>query len=425
MSAPIVQARYEELEQIATRFAAAAEQQQALQERVNRQVEVLRSGGWQGKGVAAFLGEMDGEVGPASNRLINSLYFASETTRSLELTLRTAENSAAQLFQNREQIAPPPSSSLIMIGPDGEIMSLPAGEVPPRVYVGNGINNDGNGNLALRDYLVAHGYPPDQIVVLPGIYSTDLAGKWDRLGVPHFEGASLSGTKFENKFLSPLNWLTDHAATAVNTATGVIADGANQIASGAKRTISVGLSVLNTGIGAAQVMVEYRTGGFTETYRIEQAIMRDLVENPLAPGQKAIIMGHSGSSAPNANSVVDLSGMLTRRSDGTVSPLQFEALVSLGSPVFNRDAASQLTRIVEIRHEGDFVGMPFFRSDEKISLLNDVVDRDWGASSTHTIRGSYPGPLAPHTDSYFDIGSNQLANILNQHFGLGLARQTH
>ncbi|HHY54790.1 MAG TPA: hypothetical protein GYA08_05075 [Chloroflexi bacterium] len=102
MSAPIVQARYEELEQIAARFAAAAEQQQALQERVNRQVEVLRSGGWQGKGVAAFLSEMDGEVGPAHGRLIVAQEESSEAVRQLVVILKQAEVQASSLFGDAE-----------------------------------------------------------------------------------------------------------------------------------------------------------------------------------------------------------------------------------------------------------------------------------------------------------------------------------
>jgi WXG100 family type VII secretion target len=100
MSAPIVQARYEELEQIAARFAAAAEQQQALQERVSRQVEVLRSGGWQGRGVAAFLREMDGEVGPASVRLTESLTRAADVTLQVNSVMRLSEEEAARPFRD-------------------------------------------------------------------------------------------------------------------------------------------------------------------------------------------------------------------------------------------------------------------------------------------------------------------------------------
>lgn len=102
MSAPIVQAQYDQLEQIAARFAAAAEQQQALLERVNRQVEVLRSGSWQGKGVAAFLREMDGEVGSASLRFFSALSQASQTTLQLSQLLRQAEENAGNLFKTEE-----------------------------------------------------------------------------------------------------------------------------------------------------------------------------------------------------------------------------------------------------------------------------------------------------------------------------------
>ncbi len=374
--------------------------------------------------MAAFLQEMDGEVGPAQQRLNESLYFASETTRSLELTLRAAENSAAQLFQNREQITLPPSSLPIMIGPNGEIMPLPIGEVPPRIYVTNGINNDGSGNVALRNYLVKYGYPSSQVVVLPGIYSTNLAGKWDKLDIPHFEGTNLSGTKYENKFLSPVNWLTEHAANAANNATGAAADRVNLVTSSVNGAVSYTLRFLNSMMGGAQVCSEYQTGGDTETYKIEQAILQDTMRNPLTPGQKVIIMGHSGGSAPNANAVTRLSGTLIKRTDRTISPLEFEGLVSMGSPIFNRDAASRLTHVVEIRHEDDFVGRPWLRSDERKSFIQDFVDRDWNVSSTYTISGSYPGLFAPHTDSYSDIESSQVADILNQNFKLGLARQT-
>ena len=104
MSASVVQARYEELEQLAARFAAAAEQQQALQERINRQVEVLRSGGWQGRGVAAFLQEMDGEVGPAQQRLIGALDSGSRSTMQILQTVRQAEDDASQLFRQRSNV---------------------------------------------------------------------------------------------------------------------------------------------------------------------------------------------------------------------------------------------------------------------------------------------------------------------------------
>lgn len=104
MSASVVQTRYEELEQIAARFTAAAEEQQALQERVNRQVEVLRSGGWQGRGVAAFLGEMDGEVGPVAQKLCAALRHAAQTTQQIVHVLRAADADASSPFRGSEGV---------------------------------------------------------------------------------------------------------------------------------------------------------------------------------------------------------------------------------------------------------------------------------------------------------------------------------
>lgn len=421
MSADIVQAQYEQLEQLATRFAAAAETQQALLQRVNQRVDVLRQGGWQGKGVAAFLREMDGEVGPAVGRLIDGLDRADDTMRVIVQTLKMAEQEAARLFQGENLYHILPFDPILMVGPDGSTISMPGGQVPPRIYVINGINNDGSGNVALQEYLLAYRLDESQVVVLPGIYSTDLAGKWDRVQMPHFEGSTLEGTNFDNKYLSPLNWLTDKVAGLVNSTTGLAADGANLVTDGFKNTISAGAVFTNSVIGAGQTLNEYLTGGSTETYIIEQAIRQDLLANPLAPNQDAIIMAHSGGSATGANSVINMSGLMIPRTDGTVSPLQFEGLVTLGSPVFNRDAASRLTRVVEIRHEGDFIGWPVARSDERRSIIHDLIDRNWHANQEHTIRGNYPGLLAPHTKSYFDKSSTELRDILNDHFGLGMS----
>ncbi len=69
MSANIIRAQYDDLEQIAARFAAQAEAVQQQQQRIEQQVAVLEGGGWQGQGVEAFSREMRGEVFPAVERL--------------------------------------------------------------------------------------------------------------------------------------------------------------------------------------------------------------------------------------------------------------------------------------------------------------------------------------------------------------------
>ncbi len=102
MSADIVQAQYEQLEQLAARFATAAETQQALLQRVHQRVDVLRQGGWQGKGVAAFLQEMDGEVGPAVGRLIGATEQAAQTTQKIAAFIRSVDLDASQPFQSKD-----------------------------------------------------------------------------------------------------------------------------------------------------------------------------------------------------------------------------------------------------------------------------------------------------------------------------------
>ena len=119
-----------------------------------------------------------------------------------------------------------------------------------------------------------------------------MAGKWDKLDIPHFEGTNLSGTKYENKFLSPVNWLTEHAANAANNATGAAADRVNLVTSSVNGAVSNTLRFLNSMMGGAQVCSEYQTGGDTETYKIEQAILQDTMRNPLTPGQKAVSYTH-------------------------------------------------------------------------------------------------------------------------------------
>jgi len=57
MSAPIVQSRHPDLDALATRFAQEGEQVQRLTQQVAQRAEVLRAGGWEGRGKAAFLAE--------------------------------------------------------------------------------------------------------------------------------------------------------------------------------------------------------------------------------------------------------------------------------------------------------------------------------------------------------------------------------
>ncbi|MBX3010474.1 MAG: WXG100 family type VII secretion target [Caldilineaceae bacterium] len=109
MGAEIVQTDYDELAAIARRFAQQAQANRALHARVQRNVSALRQGGWQGKGSAAFFGEMDQSVFPVLQRLSDALTAAQSTTLQIEALIRQAEEEAASVFrgeysgQNQQQ----------------------------------------------------------------------------------------------------------------------------------------------------------------------------------------------------------------------------------------------------------------------------------------------------------------------------------
>jgi WXG100 family type VII secretion target len=103
MSAPIVQADYEAMEQIARRFQQQNQQLLTLKQRVDRGVGALRNGGWQGAGSAAFAQEMDNEVTPATQRLIDALAEARQVTLQVNALIRQAEEEAASVFRGEGQ----------------------------------------------------------------------------------------------------------------------------------------------------------------------------------------------------------------------------------------------------------------------------------------------------------------------------------
>jgi WXG100 family type VII secretion target len=99
MSAPIVQSDYEAMDAIARRFQQQNQRAAALKQRVDRGVTALRSGGWQGEGSAAFVREMESEVNPATQRLIDALAEAQQVTLQVKALIRQAEEEAASVFR--------------------------------------------------------------------------------------------------------------------------------------------------------------------------------------------------------------------------------------------------------------------------------------------------------------------------------------
>lgn len=104
MTASIVQSRHLDLDALAARFAQQGEQVQSLTRQVTQRAEVLRSGGWEGRGKAAFLAEMDGEVTPALLRLAAALGQAGQVTAQIRLLILAAEEDAAAPFRGGDAL---------------------------------------------------------------------------------------------------------------------------------------------------------------------------------------------------------------------------------------------------------------------------------------------------------------------------------
>ncbi len=131
MAGEIVQSRYEQLEEIARRFERAADEHERLHSQLLRQVGPLRSGSWIGRGVVAFLHEMDDEVLPSHLRLIFAQEEAGRVTREIAGVLQEAEERAAALFQGEgvDEIASDAAGNAVDAGRAGyELHEASAGE---------------------------------------------------------------------------------------------------------------------------------------------------------------------------------------------------------------------------------------------------------------------------------------------------------
>lgn len=92
IAAEIIQANYEELEQLAKRFGQKAESNAAMYMRLQRSMDQLVNGSWVGEAATSFFMEMDRDVIPAVQRLINALEQAQTVTLESSRGLRLLKN---------------------------------------------------------------------------------------------------------------------------------------------------------------------------------------------------------------------------------------------------------------------------------------------------------------------------------------------
>ncbi len=98
MGAEVIQADYEQLNTITNYFQHQADLIHQVSQRVNRDMDALQGGGWQGEGIQAFTKELEGEVLPSIDRLRQAMVEAQKTTLDISTTMRAAEEEAARLF---------------------------------------------------------------------------------------------------------------------------------------------------------------------------------------------------------------------------------------------------------------------------------------------------------------------------------------
>ncbi|NNJ09793.1 WXG100 family type VII secretion target [Chloroflexales bacterium ZM16-3] len=95
-----IRADYDQLEQIASRFANQSHAARHTLQQVQRSMGPLEDGGWLGRGADSFFAEMNSEVLPAAHRLHEVLEEASRTVREIVQKMKHAEEEASSRFRN-------------------------------------------------------------------------------------------------------------------------------------------------------------------------------------------------------------------------------------------------------------------------------------------------------------------------------------
>jgi len=96
-----VKADYDQLEQVASKFASQSQAAEQILQQVRSSMEPLESGGWIGRAASEFFNEMYSEVLPACQRLISVLNDAAQATKDISETLHRAEDEACGPFRAR------------------------------------------------------------------------------------------------------------------------------------------------------------------------------------------------------------------------------------------------------------------------------------------------------------------------------------
>lgn len=389
---------YEQLRHIAFVFGREADAIRATYDGLMLASAALESGDWIGPGAQALFDGLRHDAFPGLRRLVEALDAARQSTLRILAIGQQAEADAADALRG-----PPLAQTSAEVVASG-MAGLGSAAIPPRIYIVNGINNRRRNESAdvldladsmvqLRDYLIRNGSDPAEVLVTAPVYNTNLGGAW------------LEGSRSAQQHLDPANALTSAFARNVNALIGAAFDAAN------------------TAVGAGQVLDEYATRGGGQTQRVDAFVREDLARHPLLPGQGIVLLGHSGGGVIAANLAPRLEGDSVARQSGSPSPLDVLGVATLGAPVVNFDAASQVAPVLMFRHANDPFGLPALRSDEARSHMAgallalaagptglgtlsgfvgfDLYARNHGASAVVDLRYE-PGPAGAHRSYWQD-----------------------
>jgi len=94
-----IRADYDQLEQVAARFANESQAIQQMLQNVRSSMDPLESGGWIGLGSDAFFAEMQSDIIPANERLQQALDEANRVTKQIVQVVKQAEDDASSPFR--------------------------------------------------------------------------------------------------------------------------------------------------------------------------------------------------------------------------------------------------------------------------------------------------------------------------------------
>jgi WXG100 family type VII secretion target len=120
-----IQAQYDTLKEVARRFGQQAEATAQMQGRMQQSLRALQSGGWEGRGSAAFFTEMNQTVLPALRRLETAFSQSEIVVAQIKNILHSAEQEASEPFRGSNFLGKP----LMMVADQG-IADPPSVPVP-------------------------------------------------------------------------------------------------------------------------------------------------------------------------------------------------------------------------------------------------------------------------------------------------------